>query len=46
MRALVVDDSRTMRAILSRARRALGAEVEEKENGTAALCRRRQREEP
>lgn len=39
MRALVVDDSRTMRSILSRSLAALGAEVEEAEDGAVALTR-------
>ncbi len=39
MRALVVDDSRTMRSILSRSLAVLGAEVEEAEDGAVALSR-------
>lgn len=39
MRALVVDDSRTMRSILARQLGALGFEVEEADDGAAALRR-------
>lgn len=46
MRALVVDDSRAMRALLTKILEGLGAEVEQADDGLAALAALRARPAP